>query len=405
MSDPEQAATTQTETAKTEIASWPEVIDREVQYPARVRLQSTTEDGVVDLQAVPGEVTTEGTDVGADLFEAIHNYIDAKDGTKADANYLQQELTRIDGDIDAVEAVANAAVPKSGAALTGALSWAAQGPDMQTFPTPATQTLQNMIYLGQNVTASSANDTRNTWEMYGTGYAYYNEAGRVNGQPKQWGILISIVQGTDIQQEWISLREGTRYKRGVNEESPQAMPTWHRIWDTSSALPVANGGTGLTSNPSMLTNLGSTSAASVLAASPRPGITGTLPVAHGGTGATSASGALSNLGLSPKQLNVQKGNGATGIATLSAWQYGKVVCISAHVDIPAQSSSWANPQILKGAPAPANPAEVFGNAKQNDWNYVHSINALSNGSIGLRLQGGAAPSAGRWIVDIAYIAK
>lgn len=400
MSDPEHTATTQTE-----IASWPEVIDREVQYPARVRLQSTTEDGVVDLQAVPGEVTAEGTDVGADLFEAIHNYIDAKDGTKADAAYLQQELTRIDGDIDAVEAVANAAVPKSGAALTGALSWAAQDPDMQTFPTPATQTLQNMIYLGQNVTASSANDTRSTWEMYGTGYAYYSEAGRVNGQPKQWGFLISIVQGTNIQQEWISLREGTRYKRGVNEESPQAMPTWHRIWDTSAALPVANGGTGLTSNPSMLTNLGSTSAASVLAASPRPGITGTLPVAHGGTGATSASGALSNLGLSPKQLNVQKGDGATGIATLSAWQYGKVVCISAHVDIPAQSSSWANPQILKGAPAPANPAEVFGTAKQNDWNYVHSINALSNGSIGLRLQGGAAPSAGRWIVNIAYIAK
>lgn len=290
MSDPEQTATTQAE-----IASWPEVIDREVQYPARVRLQSTTEDGVVDLQAVPGEVTTEGTDVGADLFEAIHNYIDAKDGTKADANYLQQELTRIDGDIDAVEVVANAAVPKSGAALTGALSWAAQDPDMQVFPAPATQTLQNMIYLGQNVTTSITNDTRSTWEMYGTGYAYYNEAGRVNGQPKQWGYLISIVQGTNIQQEWISLPEGTRYKRGVNADSAQTMPTWHRIWDTSSALPVANGGTGLTSNPSMLTNLGSTSAASVLAASPRPGITGTLPVAHGGTGATSASGACQNL--------------------------------------------------------------------------------------------------------------
>ena len=242
MSDPEQTATTQTE-----IASWPEVVDREVQYPARVRLQSTAEDGVVDLQAVPGEVTTEGTDVGADLFEAIHNYIDAKDGTKADANYLQQELTRIDGDIDAVEAVANAAVPKSGAALTGALSWAAQDPGTQTFPTPATQTLQNMIYLGKNVTASSANDTRNTWEMYGTGYAYYNEAGRVSGQPKQWGFLISIVQGTNIQQEWISLPEGTRYKRGVNADSAQTMPTWHRIWDASSALPVANGGTGATS--------------------------------------------------------------------------------------------------------------------------------------------------------------
>ena len=56
---------------------------------------------------------------------------------------------------------------------------------------------------------------------------------------------------------------------------------------TSGTLAVARGGTGVTSNPSMLTNLGSTTAASVFAASPRPGITGTLPVANGGTGNTS----------------------------------------------------------------------------------------------------------------------
>lgn len=56
---------------------------------------------------------------------------------------------------------------------------------------------------------------------------------------------------------------------------------------TSGTLPVARGGTGVTSNPSMLVNLGSTSAASVFATSPRPGVTGTLPVARGGTGQTS----------------------------------------------------------------------------------------------------------------------
>ena len=65
---------------------------------------------------------------------------------------------------------------------------------------------------------------------------------------------------------------------------------------TSGTLAVARGGTGITANPSMLTNLGSTSAASVFATSPRPGITGTLAVAHGGTGATSAASARSNLG-------------------------------------------------------------------------------------------------------------
>ena len=58
---------------------------------------------------------------------------------------------------------------------------------------------------------------------------------------------------------------------------------------TSGTLGVARGGTGITSNPSMLTNLGSDTAASVFAASPRPGITGTLSVTHGGTGRASVA--------------------------------------------------------------------------------------------------------------------
>ena len=65
---------------------------------------------------------------------------------------------------------------------------------------------------------------------------------------------------------------------------------------TSGTLTVARGGTGMTSNPSMLVNLASTSAASVFAASPRPGVTGVLGVSRGGTGADSASWARSNLG-------------------------------------------------------------------------------------------------------------
>lgn len=60
-------------------------------------------------------------------------------------------------------------------------------------------------------------------------------------------------------------------------------------------VPVSKGGTGLTASPSLLVNLASTAAANVLAASPRPGVTGTLPVgnlptvtvAKGGTGKAS----------------------------------------------------------------------------------------------------------------------
>lgn len=70
----------------------------------------------------------------------------------------------------------------------------------------------------------------------------------------------------------------------------------------TGTLPVGNGGTGVTSNPSMLVNLASTNSASVFATSPRPGITGTLPVAHGGTGATSASAARTALGITPANI-------------------------------------------------------------------------------------------------------
>ncbi len=64
---------------------------------------------------------------------------------------------------------------------------------------------------------------------------------------------------------------------------------------TSGTLPIARGGTGLTASPSMLTNLASTTAANVLQASPRPGITGTLGLGNGGTGATTAANAVNNL--------------------------------------------------------------------------------------------------------------
>lgn len=65
---------------------------------------------------------------------------------------------------------------------------------------------------------------------------------------------------------------------------------------TSGVLPVTRGGTGLTAAPSVLINLNSTSAVSILSASPRPGVTGTLPVARGGTGVTTLDALKTALG-------------------------------------------------------------------------------------------------------------
>lgn len=59
--------------------------------------------------------------------------------------------------------------------------------------------------------------------------------------------------------------------------------------DVTGTLPVGKGGTGLTASPSMQTNLTSTSAANVMAAAPRPGVTGVLGAGNGGTGAATAS--------------------------------------------------------------------------------------------------------------------
>ena len=84
---------------------------------------------------------------------------------------------------------------------------------------------------------------------------------------------------------------------------------------TSGTLAVARGGTGLTAAPSLLVNLGSTTAASVFAASPRPGITGTLTISHGGTGATTAAGVLTNLGITATAAELNKLDGVTATAT------------------------------------------------------------------------------------------
>lgn len=64
---------------------------------------------------------------------------------------------------------------------------------------------------------------------------------------------------------------------------------------TYKVLPITGGGTGLTSSPSMLINLGSTSAANVLQKSPRPGVTGILPIDNGGTGANTVAAAVKAL--------------------------------------------------------------------------------------------------------------
>lgn len=108
---------------------------------------------------------------------------------------------------------------------------------------------------------------------------------------------LAVTTDTGNVQLWVGTNNTTAGNTQIGGPGLKPGSHTHDASDiTAGTLSVARGGTGLTSSPSLLVNLGTTSAANVLAASPRPGVTGTLPIANGGTGATTAAQALKNLG-------------------------------------------------------------------------------------------------------------
>ena len=82
----------------------------------------------------------------------------------------------------------------------------------------------------------------------------------------------------------------------------------------------------------MLTNLASTTAANVLTASPRPGVTGTLPVGNGGTGRATltsnavltgnGTSAVNMVGTASGALYATSSGGAASFGTLPIAQGG-----------------------------------------------------------------------------------
>jgi len=139
-------------------------------------------------------------------------------------------------------------------------------------------------------------------------------------------------------------------------------PSWGKIGLTthvSGTLPVANGGTGVTTStgsgavvlatsPTLTTpNLGTPSAATLTNATGLPlttGVTGTLPVANGGTGATSltANNVILGNGTSAVQVvapstagNVLTSNGTTWTSAAGAGGNGQVFTASGTFTIPA----------------------------------------------------------------------
>ena len=130
--------------------------------------------------------------------------------------------------------------------------------------------------------------------------AFHNLKGDTGATPTIDSIttteIDNVVADQSVSTDHVLKSTGLTYLWGKIKAAFAVATHKHAASDiTSGTLGTARGGTGITSNPSMLTDLGSTSAASVFGSSPRPGVTGTLAVAHGGTGGTDAATARANL--------------------------------------------------------------------------------------------------------------
>ena len=79
-------------------------------------------------------------------------------------------------------------------------------------------------FLGTNPISSTSDDTTANWDALGTGYAWYNTAGLLIGQPKQWGFVINFKITGDIFQIWNSQNKGPMYYRCGNASG------WGKSW-------------------------------------------------------------------------------------------------------------------------------------------------------------------------------
>lgn len=264
-------------------AQWPEVIDREVQYPARVRMQATSEDGVVDLVPVPGEVASEGTDVGAALFEAVRNYVDSRDGEKADSAYLRQELGRVDGAIAGLEGRADelggGKVSKAGDTMTGNLEIHVDDDAAIRLRDTSASTYLNLSQNGQN--------------SYMTNYGS-------DGNVVNHLLLSPTATGLGRPLTVASGGTGATTAAKACENLIRGNPIWPRYIELGMGLANQNNGGFIDFHYNQ--SSGNYTSRIIETASGIIDINGTtfkrgvgLPVANGGTGATTLAGAQINL--------------------------------------------------------------------------------------------------------------
>lgn len=116
----------------------------------------------------------------------------------------------------------------------------------------------NLAYIGVDVIASPSEDTVANWNALGTGYAFFATDDLLIDQPSQYGLLFNYVYNSEIFQIWNTQPNGPMYTRSCNSAGWNV--SWKKLFDSSQAVPVTNGGTGATTAAAARTALGITPA-------------------------------------------------------------------------------------------------------------------------------------------------
>lgn len=222
-----------------------------------------------------------------------------------------------------------------------------------TGATAAKDAIQNLAYLGSNITGGTANDTRRFWQDKGTGFAFFSATGQINDQPEQHGFIINIVQGYEVRQLWLNQPNGDILNRGGNGTSA-LLSSWVRMHDDNNAklaaYPVG----------AVYISYVSTSPASLFGGS-WTAITGRFPYFNAGTSTggsnthtLSKNEIPSHVHDSPRPQTVNSynnGGGVYGSALTGAWaiggQYGVILYTggtgggAAHNNMPAYQTLYA----------------------------------------------------------------